>query len=83
MANLQRGEVSHHDFPVAALEKHYTALEVAKIWAVSEQTVRRVFGKEPGVLTWGREGKVGRTGYMSMRIPESVLIRVHQRMRSR
>jgi hypothetical protein len=33
-----------------ALEKHYSVPELAKIWFLSENTVRRIFLEEPGVL---------------------------------
>lgn len=31
-------------------ERHWTVAEVAKLWGVSKDTVRRLFAKEPGVL---------------------------------
>ncbi len=38
-----------------AFEKHYSVLEVAKLWSLSENTVRRMFMGEPGVVEWGSE----------------------------
>jgi hypothetical protein len=36
-----------------ALERHYSVAEVATMWALSENTVRRMFEEEDGVLHWG------------------------------
>ena len=33
-----------------ALERHYTPDELAAIWSLSADTVRRLFEREPGVL---------------------------------
>jgi hypothetical protein len=64
--------------PATANERHYTPKEIAKLWAVSEKSVIRVFEKEPGVLviqnSLGRNARRHRT----MRIPFSVLERVHR-----
>jgi len=62
-----------------ALEKHYSVPEVAELWHVSEKTVRRLFEHEGGVLQWGSPETLRKRGYQNLRIPESVLIRVHQR----
>jgi hypothetical protein len=35
-----------------ALERHYTVLEIAEMWSLSEKTVRRMFEQEDGVLQW-------------------------------
>jgi hypothetical protein len=63
-----------------ALEKHYSVLEVAKLWSLSENTVRRMFMGEPGVVEWGSEETRFKRAYKTMRIPESVLQRVHRRL---
>jgi hypothetical protein len=63
-----------------ALEKHYSVLEVAKLWSLSENTVRRMFMREPGVVEWGSEETRFKRAYRTMRIPESVLQRVHRRL---
>ena len=62
-----------------ALEKHYTVPEVAGLWGISEKTVRRLFDAEDGVLRWGSDETARKRGYHNLRIPQSVLIRVHQR----
>ena len=62
-----------------ALERHFTVPEVARRWGMSEKAVRRFFANEPGVLKWGSPETRKKRGYCNLRIPESVLIRVHQR----
>lgn len=62
----------------AALEKHYTVFEVAEMWGVSHMTIRRMFEKEPGVLIFGTDETRWSRKRKSMRIPQSVVIRVHQ-----
>jgi AraC-like DNA-binding protein len=62
-----------------ALERHYSVSEVAALWAISEKTVRRIFDREDGVLRWGGAETRRKRAYQTLRIPESVLIRVHRR----
>ncbi len=66
-----------------ALERHYSVPEIAEMWGVSQKTARRFFEKEGGVLRWGSQEEIlprrRKRGYCNLRIPESVLIRVHQR----
>ena len=64
-----------------ANEKHYSVIEIAKLWALSEKTVRRIFEQEPGVIQWSREETVHKRGYRTLRVPETVLHRVHRRLR--
>jgi hypothetical protein len=65
-----------------ALEKHYSIAEIAELWALSEKTVRKMFENEGGVLSWGRPAStLKKRSYVSLRIPESVMIRIHKRMR--
>jgi hypothetical protein len=62
-------------------EKHYSVIEISKLWALSEKTVRRIFETEPGVIHWSREEKVHKRGYRTLRVPETVLHRVHRKLR--
>jgi hypothetical protein len=63
-----------------ATERHYSVAEVAELWKLSKSKVRKIFQDEPGVLALGeprpRFGR--RRGYVTLRIPESVLGRVHR-----
>jgi len=64
-----------------ANEKHYSIIEVSKLWGLSQKTVRRIFENEPGVIVWGRPETRRKRGYRTIRVPESVLLRVHRRLR--
>ena len=61
-------------------ERHWSIAEVAALWNLSEDAVRRLFADEPGVLHIGRaiKGKVLRRPYTTLRIPQSVVERVHR-----
>ncbi|MGC2474517.1 MAG: hypothetical protein WA485_09285 [Candidatus Sulfotelmatobacter sp.] len=71
--------------PVASIdlasEKHYSVIEIAKLWALSEKTVRRIFEREPGVIHWSSEESLHKRGYRTLRVPETVLHRVHRKLR--
>ena len=60
-------------------ERHYTVAEVAASWNLSEDAVRKIFQNEPGVLIIGDQGSRHKRRYTTLRIPESVLERVHRR----
>jgi hypothetical protein len=66
--------------PTAAMERHYSLAKVAEQWGVSEDTVRRMFENEPGVLVLeparGRMSRKRR--YRTLRIPAAVVERVHR-----
>jgi transcriptional regulator GlxA family with amidase domain len=64
-----------------ANEKHYSVAELAALWALSERTIRRMFENEPGVLCWGSSERRFRRGYRTLRIPETVVLRVHRQLR--
>jgi AraC-like DNA-binding protein len=78
-----------------AREKHYSIIEIAERWALSEKTVRKIFEREPGVapispelfwrnwclIHWSTEEKVHKRGYRTLRVPETVLHRVHRKLR--
>lgn len=59
-------------------EQHFTVAQVAKIWSLSEDAVRRLFCKEPGVLVLEGRSKGRKRRYTTLRIPQSVLERVHR-----
>jgi hypothetical protein len=65
----------------SAFERHFTVAEIASMWNFGEDAVRRLFKGEAGVLVLGGWQPRGRKrGYKSLRIPESVVARVHSRM---
>jgi hypothetical protein len=63
-------------------ERHYSVGEVVQLWALSEKTVRRVFANEPGVLVIYTAPSRRKRPYRTLRIPESVLHRVHAKLRA-
>lgn len=65
-----------------ATERHYSVAEVAELWKLSKSKARKLFQNEPGVLALGEpRPKFGRRrGYVTLRIPQSVLDRVHRRL---
>ena len=75
----ERKSVQPAELHSIALERHYSVPEIAELWAMSEKSVRRLFAGENGVLEWGTHEGARKRGYLNLRIPESVLIRVHQR----
>ena len=64
----------------ATFERHLSVEELAELWGMSVDFVRRLFLKEPGVVVFYRQ-QLGRRVYRTVRIPESVALRVHRRMR--
>jgi hypothetical protein len=67
---------------VSALEKHYSPGQVAELWETSAKTIRELFRHEPDVLKIERPERRSKRGYTTLRIPESVLTRVHARLRN-
>jgi hypothetical protein len=63
---------------VSATEKHFTVQEVAVLWKLSDDTIIRKFENQPGVLRIGNEERRFKRKKITLRIPESVLIRVHE-----
>ena len=64
----------------ADAEPHYKVAEVAELWRVSRDTVRRLFENEPGVLVLGELRPRNKRRYITIRIPESVLARVRRKL---
>jgi hypothetical protein len=63
-----------------ALERHFSVAEISAIWQLSADAIRDLFRNEPGVLVLGNANSRGKRGYMTLRIPASVLERVHRQM---
>ena len=60
-------------------ERHCSVSEIAQLWNLSHDTVRRLFVDEPGVLIIHARRR-GTRVYRTLRIPETVAKRVHQRL---
>ena len=64
-----------------ATETHYTPEQVAEWWRLDPKSIRRIFRDEEGVLRFGRAVSTRKKrAYTTIRIPQSVLDRVHRRM---
>lgn len=61
-------------------ERHYSPAELASTWGLSVDLIRRMFEPEPGVLKHGDPKPRKGRKYVTLRIPESVAIRVHNRL---
>jgi hypothetical protein len=61
-------------------ERHYSVNELAILWNLSKQTIRRLFQDEPDVVRIGENDVRHKRTYVTLRIPESVARRVHQRL---
>jgi len=68
---------------MAALEKHYSIPEIATLWGLSQDSVRNIFRDHPGVLKIGNPETRFKRAYLTIRIPESVLQKVHAQLRGR
>ncbi len=60
-------------------EPHYSVDELAKRWGMSDDFVRRLFVREPGVIVFMNR-RPGKRTYRVVLIPQSVAERVHRRM---
>jgi transcriptional regulator GlxA family with amidase domain len=65
-----------------SLERHFSVDELAARWNMSGDFIRRLFLHEPGAVVF-QHHRPGRRVYRTLRIPESVALHVHQRMRKR
>jgi hypothetical protein len=61
-----------------ALEKHFRVAELADLWGFCQNTVIKMFTDEDGVIRWERQ--LGKRKYTTLSIPESVAVRVHERL---
>jgi hypothetical protein len=62
------------------IERHYAVTEIAEMWNLSPDKVRELFEDEPGVLVIGDRSPRHKRRYVTLRIPHSVLLRVHRRL---
>jgi hypothetical protein len=65
------------------VERHYAVREIAEVWNLSPDKVRELFASEPGVLVIGERNSRHKRRYVTLRIPHSVLERVHARLSAR
>lgn len=61
-------------------ERHFSVAEIAKMWSLSQDAVRKIFHNEPGVLVLGDQNTQHKRRYTTLRVPESIVHRVHRRL---
>ena len=57
----------------------YSVKELAFLWNMSPESIRRLFVREPGTLIF-RIQQTGRRTYRNIRIPGKVALRIQNRM---
>jgi hypothetical protein len=61
--------------------RHFSVAEIARLWNLSEDSVRRIFLDEPGVLVLGdTKSNRHKRRYRTLRIPEPIVERVYRRL---
>jgi hypothetical protein len=63
-----------------AIERHFTPFELGQLWQLDSDTVRALFAGEPGVLRIDWPEAMRKWRYASLRIPESIAVRIHERL---
>jgi hypothetical protein len=68
---------------VSALERHFSIQEIATLWQLSEDKTRQLFRDRPDVLKLESPERVRpkKRGYLYLRVPESVVLKVHAELR--
>jgi hypothetical protein len=80
-AGSQVGERKPAEAGAGYREQHFTPAELADRWKLSADVIRVLFEKEPGVLVIGDQvSSRSKRRYRTVRIPESVVDRVHRRL---
>jgi hypothetical protein len=62
---------------MSATQRHYSVIEISKLWKLCPDSVRALFRDVPGVIRINRPKTRKKRAYLSLRIPESVMQRVH------
>ena len=61
------------------IERHYRVKELAALWGYSLNTIANMFRYEPGVMKLSNQTP-GKRAKVTLSIPESVVLRVQQRL---
>ena len=62
---------------MSAIERHYSVPELAKLWSLSQDTVRALFKDRPGVFKLQSPETRFKRGYTVLRVPASVMLKVY------
>ena len=63
-------------------ERHYSVAEIGELWSLSTDVVRKLFEREPGVIVIGDLAPRGKRRYTTLRVAQSIVERVHRRLRN-
>ena len=73
-------QISENERADVTYERHYSINEISRLWGLSQKTVRRIFQQEPGVVAIDHHKSRDKRAYVTRRVPESVLRRVHRNL---
>jgi len=62
---------------VSALERHFSVTELAERWHLAPSVVRDLFRNRPDVIRVSRPERMNKRSYTTIRIPESVVVKVY------
>jgi len=68
---------------VSALEKHFSINELVDLWGLSPGVIRGLFCDRADVIRVGHGERMHKRAYFTLRIPESVVQRVHSELREK
>ena len=66
-------------FENSTFEKHYRVAELARMWRLGRETIRKIVKDEPGVIKVRMGRKKAHTIYS---VPESAASRIHTRLQN-
>jgi hypothetical protein len=73
---------SERDINAPGVEQHWSPAEIAGMWGVDAEIVRRLFKNEPGIIVFQTLAKKGKRPYKTIRIPQTVFDRVYRRLQT-
>jgi hypothetical protein len=76
----EQSAIHKNEIGQTAFEKHFTVAEISELWQLDKKTVRRLFEHEPEVFSFGSSESRVKRRYRTLRIPESVMVKVHRKM---
>jgi len=78
--NVDEADYSPDLPPGPAFEHHYSVQQVSQMWGLGADAIRKLFEHQEGVLRISHPETLHKRRYTTLRIPESVLRRVHRRL---
>jgi len=65
------------------LQETFTVAQIASLWQLSTDTIKRMFEGEPGVQALGNKNPRGKRKRITLRIPRAVMERVKKKFSNR